>query len=193
MTSVMGPMIRGAIVFACMWIVCAGCGLAGPVTYAEVDSSEPDLYISAVPFFPQEAYQCGPASLAAVLGYWGKHTSPDEIATAIYSPRLKGTLGLDMWSYAQAQHFMATMQSTTLDELRTFIRQRIPVIAFLELGYHWLPLRHFVVIVGIDPQRQAVVAYNGREQNSRIPFPTFLQAWEKTNYWTLIVRPRSDV
>lgn len=149
-------------------------------------------YIRNVPFYPQQAYQCGPASLAAVLNYWGDSTSPEDIAKVIYSPRLKGTLGMDMWSYAQAHHFQANMRRGSLADLYTYVRRQIPVIAFLDLGYDWLPVPHFVVVVGIDPDSGHVITYNGREYNSRIPYNTFVQAWQKTNFWTLVVLPKSE-
>ena len=42
------------------------------------------VYVEGVSFYPQTEYQCGPASLAAVLNYWGKSVSPEEIAEAIF-------------------------------------------------------------------------------------------------------------
>lgn len=150
------------------------------------------MYIRNVPFYPQLAYQCGPASLAAVLNYWGDAISPDEIAKVIYSPRLKGTLGLDMWSYARAHQFQADMRAGSLANLYALIRRQIPVIALLDLGYDWLPVPHFVVVVGVDPDTGHVITYNAREYNSRIPYNTFLMAWRKTNFWTLVVQPKSE-
>lgn len=147
------------------------------------------LYISGVPFYPQVAYQCGPASLAAVLNYWGMRVTPEEIATDIYIPRLNGTLSLDMWSYAHAHRFQADMRQGSLEDLKRHVQDRVPVIVFLNLGYDWLPGGHFVVVVGLDADAQAVVTYNGREQNSRIPYRRFLRAWQKTNFWTLVILP----
>ena len=55
--------------------------------------------VEDVPFYPQERYQCGPASLASVLNYLGVKVSPEEIASDIYSKTAKGTLDIDMVSY----------------------------------------------------------------------------------------------
>jgi hypothetical protein len=46
--------------------------------------------IQNVPFYPQEAFQCGPASLAGVLNYWGLPVSPEVIAVKLYSPQPRG-------------------------------------------------------------------------------------------------------
>jgi ABC-type bacteriocin/lantibiotic exporter with double-glycine peptidase domain len=151
------------------------------------------LYIPDVPFFSQLEQQCGPASLAAVLNYWGKSVTPSEIATAIYSPRLKGTLSLDMWQYAHNQQFQAEMRKGSITDLETHLTQKIPVIAFLNLGYDWLPVGHFVLVVGLDRVEQAVITYNGNTQNSRISYDHFLRDWKKTNFWTLVVQPQKEV
>jgi ABC-type bacteriocin/lantibiotic exporter with double-glycine peptidase domain len=176
----------------CTWLVSGACSLTSPRHTSESPPGVNGWYISGVPFYPQLAHQCGPASLAAVLNYWGDRVTPDEIATAIYSPRLKGTLSLDMWQYARAQHFQADMRRGSLEDLEAHVHANIPVIAFLNLGYDWLPGGHFVVVVGLDADKGSVITYSGKEQNSRIPYDRFLKAWRKTNFWTLVVRPKSE-
>jgi ABC-type bacteriocin/lantibiotic exporter with double-glycine peptidase domain len=179
-------------------LVCAGmlgtaCSWTGEIAPSEDFLSANAVYISGVPFFPQLADQCGPASLAAVINYWGKEITPDEISTAIYSPRLKGTLSLDMWQYAQNQQFQADMHKGSIEDLEVHLAKNIPVIAFLNLGLDWLPVGHFVVVVGLEPIKRYVITYNGKEQNSRISYDRFLHAWGKTNFWTLVVQPKLDV
>ena len=49
-----------------------------------------------------------------------------------------------------------------------------------------------LVVVGVDPDTGHVITYNAREYNSRIPYNTFLRAWRKTNFWTLVVKPKSE-
>lgn len=57
------------------------------------------ILIDNIPFYPQEEYQCGPASLASALNYWGVHVTPDDIAKEIYSESARGTLNIDMILY----------------------------------------------------------------------------------------------
>jgi ABC-type bacteriocin/lantibiotic exporter with double-glycine peptidase domain len=180
------------VFLACMWMVSGGCSSTSSSHASAGAPGANEWYISGVPFYPQLAYQCGPASLAAVLNYWGDQVTPDEIARAIYSPRLKGTLSLDMWQYARAQQFQADMRRGSLEDLKAHVHANIPVIAFLNLGYEWLPGGHFVVVVGLDPDKGFVITYSGKEQDSRISYDRFLKAWQKTNFWTLVVRPKTD-
>ena len=65
-----------------------------------------------------------------------------------------------------------------------------PIIAFLNFGFREVPLGHFLVVVGIDPDDKNVIAYSGVDKNQRIPFDRFKAAWEKTNYWSLLVEPK---
>jgi ABC-type bacteriocin/lantibiotic exporter with double-glycine peptidase domain len=155
-------------------------------------TSETPLYVEGVPFYPQKEYQCGPASLAAVLNYWGQNVTPEEIAQAIYLPRLKGSLNIDLWRYAAAQGFDARMKEGSLEELQVHLARNQPVIAFLNLGFSFFPVGHFLVVVGLDPDQQAVIAYSGAEKNKRIPFREFLSDWKKTQYWYLIITPKKE-
>ena len=149
------------------------------------------LYVSGVPFFPQLEAQCGPASLAAVLNYWGEQVSPEDIAREIYVPRLRGSLSLDLWRYAQAKRFDASIHRGSLEYLQSHLMLKQPIVASLNLGYRLVPLGHFLVVVGLDPQERTVITYSGTEKNSRIPFDEFLSAWEKTGYWSLLVKPKT--
>jgi ABC-type bacteriocin/lantibiotic exporter with double-glycine peptidase domain len=172
-------------------------GCTGPTSLiAGKDGSVPSnaLYVKQVPFYPQTQYQCGPASLAAVLNYWGRSVTPEQITQDIYRPRMKGTLSLDLWQYAKEQDVRATLHQGSWEFLETEVRQDHPVIAFLNLGFREMPLGHFLVVVGLDPDEKSVIVYSGVTQNQRIPFDHFRTAWEKTNYWSLLIeaKPRSN-
>lgn len=143
------------------------------------------VYVEGVPFYSQTEYQCGPASLAAVLNYWGRAVSPEEIAETIYIPRLKGSLNLDLWRYAMDQGLDARIHRGSLQDLEMELLQNRPVIAFLNLGYRFYPVGHFLVVVGLDPQQGAVIVNSGKEKDKRIPYKKFLAAWKKTQYWSL--------
>ena len=178
------------VLAALLIVLPAGCTNGSRPTTAE-EGARP-LYVKGVPFYPQLRYQCGPASLAAVLNYWGRAVSPDQIADAIYMPRLHGTLSLDLWQYARAQKLEADMQKGSIEALATFLQRNQPVIALLNLGYQWLPVGHFLVVVGLDPATQTVITYSGREKDKHMSYREFLDAWAKTQYWMLVVKPPQE-
>ena len=181
-----------AVVAVCFALSMAGCVSADQFVTGEERPLSPNaLYVKQVPFYPQTQYQCGPASLATVLNYWGRHVTPEQIAQEIYRPGMKGTLSLDLWQYAKAQDFQASVRQGSWEFLETQVSRERPIIAFLNLGFRQVPLGHFPVVVGVDPEDKSVIAYSGVEKNQRIPFDRFKVAWEKTNYWSLLIEPQS--
>ena len=50
----------------------------------------------AVPFHPQQDYQCGPAALATVLGHAGVARTPEQLVAEVYLPQRQGSLQLEM-------------------------------------------------------------------------------------------------
>ncbi|MGW8313838.1 MAG: C39 family peptidase, partial [Desulfuromonadales bacterium] len=84
-------MIAGLLLFI-FPLFLKGCGLlpSGPLPQAP---DEPSMaMIDDVPFFAQEEFQCGPASLAMVLNWSGIDTQPSDLTPEVYSPGRKGSL-----------------------------------------------------------------------------------------------------
>jgi hypothetical protein len=65
------------------------------------------------------------------------------------------------------------------------------VIAYLNLGNAWVPLTHYVVVVGFDDQRQGVYVHSGLKEATFMPYRKFLSDWKKTGDWALEVHPSS--
>ena len=185
------PRRARAVVAVCFALSMVGCVTAEQFLTGEERPLSPNArYVKQVPFYPQTQYQCGPASLATVLNYWGRHVTPEQIAQEIYRPGMKGTLSLDLWQYAKAQDFQASVRQGSWEFLETQVSRERPIIAFLNLGFRQVHLGHFLVVVGVDPEDKSVIAYSGVEKNQRIPFDRFKKAWEKTNYWSLLIEPQ---
>lgn len=147
-------------------------------------------YIKDVPFFPQEENYCGPASLASVLGYWGHNVTQEEVTREIYTPQIKGAITVDLANYAKRKGLDADSYRGDLEKLKEEVDKGHPVILFLHMGNPIVPRRHYIVAVGYDESRKAVIAYSGREKDILIPYEEILKSWERTGYWTLVVLPK---
>ncbi len=112
-------------------------------------NSEPIL-INKVPFYPQEDYQCGPASLAGVLNYWGITVSPDDVAKDIYSESARGTLNMDMVIYANKKGLYALQYIGGWDDLKKKINNKYPLIVLVDYGFSVYQANHFMVVVGYN-------------------------------------------
>lgn len=148
------------------------------------------FYLSGVPFFPQNEYMCGPAALASVVGYWGKDAEMKDVAKEVYQEKLKGTLPLDLLIYAKEKGFEAAYYKGSLSDLREKISSGTPLILFLNLGYDFYPVGHYIVVVGYNDRMEAVVAHSGMNREEVFTYRELLGSWEKTNFSTLLVRPK---
>jgi ABC-type bacteriocin/lantibiotic exporter with double-glycine peptidase domain len=144
---------------------------------------ETSRLIENVPFFAQETFQCGPASLAGVLNYLGVRVSPEEIAMEIYSPSVGGTLNLDMILFTERKGLKAIHYKGNMDDIKKKIDAGFPMIVLVDLGLWIYQQNHFMVIVGYN--ENGIVANSGKDRLKIIPTKNFIKTWEKTNFWTL--------
>lgn len=140
-----------------------------------------------VPFYPQEAWQCGPSSLAAVFNFWGWKVSPEDIAAAIYSREAKGTLDMDMVFYAEKKGWKTKQYQGGREDILREINSGIPLVVLVDYGFWVYQQYHFMVVIGYD--ENAVIAHSGKDRNKVIPWSYFLRTWEKTKFWTLRITP----
>jgi len=143
--------------------------------------------IENVLFYPQTSYQCGPASLAGVLNYWGVKVTTDEIAGEIYSASARGTLDIDMVLYAQKKGLLATQYEGNLEDVRKNVSSGHPIIVLVGYGFSLIQKNHFMVIIGYNDH--GVIVNSGKDSNKFIPEKDFLKSWERTKFWTLLIKP----
>lgn len=147
----------------------------------------PERTVEGVPFYAQEDLQCGPASLAGVLNFWGAEVTPEKIAASIYSPTARGTLDIDMALYARKKGFKARQYSGSMEDIRARIDSGRPLIVLVDLG-RWLYRQdHFMVVVGY--YENGLIVNSGKKEKEFLTEREFLKSWEKTGRWTLLVEP----
>jgi ABC-type bacteriocin/lantibiotic exporter with double-glycine peptidase domain len=156
-------------------------------TINEIPKAGNTRIIESVPFYLQESYQCGPASLAEVLNYWGVHVTPGDIAKEIFSESARGTLNIDMVLYAQSKGFHAIQYTGSMEDLKKNIDSGFPVIVLVDYGFSVYQVNHFMVIVGYN--EYGVIVNSGRNKEKFIPEEKFMKTWERTDYWTLLIKP----
>jgi hypothetical protein len=160
--------------------------LTSCVTVREIPESDQNHMIDHVPFYPGEDDLCGPVSLAGVLNYRGVSVTPEEIATAIFTASAQGTLNIDMIIYAQKIGLHAEHYQGSMDDIRKNIHLGNPLIVLVDYGFSFYQRNHFMVIVGYNENGVIVNSGDAREKFMR--GEDFLKIWEKTKFWTLLVR-----
>lgn len=81
-----------------------------------------------VPFVPQQKDTCGAAALAMVFRFWDRPVAPDEIASALLDPELRGIRGSRLADFARARGFTALAYEGDLEHLRDFLAKGRPLI-----------------------------------------------------------------
>ena len=167
-------------------IVCAA--LSACVTAAEIPQVETLRLVENVPFFPQEDKQCGPSSLAMVLNYQGVRVSPHEIAAEIFSESARGTLSIDMALYVQKRGLSALQFRGSMTEIKRSIDRGYPLVVLVDYGFSLYQKNHFMVVKGYD--ERGIIVNSGKSESKFIEEKDFLKTWEKTGFWTLLIKPK---
>lgn len=158
-------------------------GLSGPPL-------RPDLplrvLLTDVPFFAQQALQCGPASLAMALQYCGVDVHPDDLTPEVYTPGRQGSLQPELITGAR-RHGRLAYPIQGLDCLLAALAHGRPVIVLQNLGLTWLPRWHYAVVVGYDLPRRQVVLHTGKSAQRTVGLRTFMHTWKRADEWGLLV------
>src|SRR5262245_48629909 len=133
-------------------IICISLGLIACGTpERREDARDPAAGIRLeVPFYADQTNQCGPATLAGILAFWGKQTSPGDLRQEMFIDKLGGTLPMDMLVTAQHHGLQAQMVKGDLETLRTELQSGRPVLAMLDVGFSVAHLDHYVIVTGFD-------------------------------------------
>ena len=150
----------------------------------------PRVELSGVPFFPQAAYQCGPAALAMTLAWSGVSVRARDLVGQVYSPVRQGSLPTEMTSAARRYGRVAYPVST-LEGLLEEIAAGNPVIVLQDLGLPGFPRWHYAVAFGYDLQREDIVLHSGTEPREVMTLRRFERSWKPGGYWALVVLPPS--
>ncbi len=176
-----------SIIFFALSFICSACATTHPLP------QEQDAQVIDVPFFRQDAYQCGPSALAAVVNYWymktqsNKYLSHKEIIKEIYSPTARGTLTIDLELYAEKLGFSVQQYSGNIDNLKALIDRGMPPIIFVDYGFSVYQVNHFMVVTGYT--EKGIILNTGRERNKIISNEELIRIWKKTGFWTLVIKP----
>jgi hypothetical protein len=178
--------IGGWIIGIFVW---SGCATTPTEKWIQASGNLPPYHeLSAVPFFPQEEYQCGPASLAMVLAWSGLQIDANELAPQVYTPSLKGSLQPAMITAAR-RHGRVSYLISGADALLKEITAGHPVIVLQNLGLSWIPVWHYAVVIGYDLDKALIILHSGITKRKTTALNTFGNTWARSQHWGLVVLP----
>jgi len=184
------PLLRAAAVLAAALLLGACSAPQSRSLLRDWPSAAPDaMLLSAVPFHPQERFQCGPAALATVLQHSGLAATPTELIDEVYLPAREGSLQAEMIASARARGALVYPLRPTLEALIAELRAGNPVLVMQNLGLDWLPRWHYAVVIGYDRVQREFVLRSGTLAERRSDFSTFERTWARSGHWALLVLP----
>jgi tetratricopeptide (TPR) repeat protein len=174
-------------VFVCTLL--AGC--ATPPQTAALRAAPPASLaashrIAGVPFFAQDQYQCGPASLAMALAASGVAVTPPALEPQVYLPAREGSLQPEMLAAARRHGRLAVVLPPRLDALLTEVAAGTPVIVLQNLSLPIAPVWHYAVAIGYDLAREEIVLHSGLTADQRLPLAVFERTWARSGYWAMV-------
>ncbi|MFC4259498.1 PA2778 family cysteine peptidase [Marinobacter lacisalsi] len=182
-----GPLRAGLLLLFTLFAGCAGHGQYPRTdTFAGSEVAQKAV-IGSVPFYPQEAYQCGPAALAMVLNHRDAGVTLDETIDRVYLPGRQGSLQVEMVAAARAEGMLVYPLDGDLEAIIREVDAGNPVLVFQNLRFGWWPQWHFAVIVGYDLQHQEFLLHSGTEERTTLPFRVFDNTWARAERWARVV------
>lgn len=156
---------------------------------ADPPAISPQTLLTAVPFYPQQEYFCGPTTLSEVAAYYGVQQGAESIASLTFTPALQGSLQIEMAAASRQLGFVAYEQRASLSQLLQLIAEQIPVIVLQNNGLSWLPQWHYAVVIGYDLEQREIILHSGLTAEYRLDLATFERTWQRANYWLLAMLP----
>ncbi|MFW2367784.1 MAG: PA2778 family cysteine peptidase [Desulforhopalus sp.] len=152
-------------------------------------SLEKGLVLENTPYFPQQSYQCGPASLAMLLSASGVKTHPDALAPHTFLPGRKGSLQLELVAACRGYNRIPYVIDPDISSLVAELRAGRPVLVLQNLGLNILPAYHYAVVIGILPPDN-IVLRSGDNPRLVMKMKKFLATWRRSSSWGMVaLRP----
>ena len=168
----------------------AGCATPQLQAIAPHDAQIPQrVELDGVPFYPQDEHQCGPASLAMVLGFAGKSVDPEALQPQVYLPGRRGSLQVEMLAAARRNGLVAVELRPGLSDLLAELAAGNPAIVLQNLAFDWSPVWHYAVAIGYDLDTQRIVLRSGGERRLEVRLGAFERTWRRGDSWAMLALP----
>lgn len=165
-------------------VIAAALALFGCASAPQLPSGLPPVELTAVPFFPQTEYQCGPAALATVLKHAGADVDADALAPEVYAPGLRGSLQPELLGATRRHGFIPYVIEPDPSALAAELAARRPVLVLQNLGVARVPIWHYAVVVGLAGDE--VVLRSGMQQRRIESGSRFLREWQRGSNWGFV-------
>lgn len=143
------------------------------------------VLLDEIPFFPQQTYQCGPATLAMLMNNQGRAIQPDTLVDQVFIESRQGSLQAEMLAATRRQGLLPYVHDTRFTTLLEQVEAGHPVLVFENLGFGFYPVWHYAVVIGYDLTQQDMLLHSGTTAGLRRSFRRFELDWRGGDYWAI--------
>ena len=176
---------RLGLVAAALFVLLAGCA-ADPFRGPGTEPFALPVELADTPFYPQEAYQCGPAALATVLTHAGVRVSAEDLVPAVWLPERRGSLQPEIMAASRRHGRIPYLVEPDFGALLAEVAAGHPVLVLQNLGFGPIPVWHYAVVVGFSPERGEVILRSGTERRRVTAGRVFARTWGRSDHWAMI-------
>ena len=164
-------------------LVLPGCARQKSAVHLEPEQA---VELADTPFYPQSKYQCGPASLAMLLGASGAVVDPLDLVSSVYLPGRRGSLQLELISASRRHGRIPYTIDGDVSAIVSELRSGRPVLVLQNLGLTIIPAYHYAVVIGAVPPDK-IVLRSGITRRLLVDIDHFLATWRRTGSWGMIL------
>lgn len=187
------PRLGGTLLLAFILTACSHAIQTTRLQQTHPENIPPRHELADTPFFAQERYQCGPASLATVLVQQGVPVTPDQLVEQVYLPAREGSVPIEMESAARRHGMLVYPLAPELEVLLLEVAAGHPVLVLQNLGLDWWPNWHYAVVVGYDLPQGDIILRSGVTRRYVASMPVFEATWRRGGYWGRVVVPPGEI
>ena len=182
------PTVNKLLIALCSAIIISGCA-TGDFHDSSLEGFVGPVELTAVPFYPQSRFQCGPAALASVLNYSGLDIDKEQLAGDIYIPGRKGSLQVEIIAAIRRYGRVPYIYEGNLQSILVQLQEKRPSLVLLNLGLKQFPVYHYAVVVGYQPESDEIILRSGTDARRLMGRKMFLSSWNRAGNWALVVLP----
>ncbi len=159
-------------------------------TFTHADSSKKSSSLK-VPRIKQIKNYCGPACVAAVMQYYGRNVSQEEVGREVYDPDTRAAHGADMLLYARNAGFAAYSWNASIEDVKKKLSAGLPVIALQQNSQADIS-GHYRVITGYDEKNDCFAIMDPYyDYIAQLSSAEMKKLWQRMGYWALLIVPRN--